>query len=58
MRDVARPGKPRQYDTDVEAQITALACSAPPGWSPSLDYCLAGTGSAREGLHNPRHRAS
>jgi len=30
LHDAARPGKPRQYDTDVEAQITALACSAPP----------------------------
>lgn len=30
LRDVARPGKPRRYDTDVEAQVTALACSAPP----------------------------
>jgi len=30
LHDIARPGKPRQYDTDVEAQITALACSAPP----------------------------
>jgi transposase len=30
LHDEARPGKPRQYDTDVEAQITALACSAPP----------------------------
>jgi len=30
LHDQARPGKPRQYDTDVEAQITALACSAPP----------------------------
>lgn len=30
LRDVARPGKPRQYDTDVEAQISALACSEPP----------------------------
>lgn len=30
LRDVARPGKPRQYGTDVEAQISALACSAPP----------------------------
>jgi transposase len=30
LRDVARPGKPRRYDTDVEAQISALACSEPP----------------------------
>lgn len=30
LRDAARPGKPRQYDTDVEAQISALACSTPP----------------------------
>jgi len=30
LHDVARPGKPRQYGTEVEAQITALACSAPP----------------------------
>ena len=30
LHDAARSGKPRQYDTDVEAQISALACSAPP----------------------------
>lgn len=30
LRDVPRSGKPRQYDTDVEAQISALACSEPP----------------------------
>jgi hypothetical protein len=30
VRDLARPGKPCQYGTDVEAQISALACSAPP----------------------------
>lgn len=30
VRDLARPGKPRQYGVDVEAQISALACSAPP----------------------------
>ena len=30
LHDVARPGKPRQYNTDVEAQVSALACSAPP----------------------------
>ena len=28
--DVARPGRPRRYDTDAEAKVTALACSAPP----------------------------
>jgi transposase len=28
--DVARPGRPRKYDTDVEARVTALACSTPP----------------------------
>ncbi|MCB1697077.1 MAG: helix-turn-helix domain-containing protein [Pseudomonadales bacterium] len=30
LHDVPRPGKPRQYDTDVEAQVVALACSEPP----------------------------
>ena len=29
--DVARSGRPRQYDTDDEARVTALVCSAPPG---------------------------
>lgn len=28
--DVARSGRPRQYDTDAEARVAALACSAPP----------------------------
>lgn len=28
--DVARSGRPRQYDTNAEAQVTALACSVPP----------------------------
>jgi len=28
--DVARSGRPRQYDTDDEARVTALACSKPP----------------------------
>ena len=40
LRDVARTGKPRRYGTDVEAQITALACSEPPAgarrWTISL----------------------
>lgn len=28
--DVARSGRPTQYDTDAEARVTALACSTPP----------------------------
>ena len=28
--DVARSGRPRQYETGAEARVTALACSAPP----------------------------
>jgi len=30
LHDEPRPGKPKRYEADVEAQITALACSAPP----------------------------
>jgi len=30
VHDVQRPGAPRQYQTNVEAEISALACSAPP----------------------------
>lgn len=30
LHDEARPGKPRQYDTNAEAQVAALACSTPP----------------------------
>lgn len=30
LHDEPRPGKPRTYEADVEAQVTALACSAPP----------------------------
>ena len=30
LHDDARPGKPKQYAADAEAQITALAYSAPP----------------------------
>lgn len=28
--DVARSGRPPQYDTDAEARVTALACTTPP----------------------------
>jgi len=30
LHDEARPGKPKTYEVDVEAQISALACSDPP----------------------------
>ena len=30
LHDESRPGKPKQYEADVEAQVTALACSDPP----------------------------
>ncbi|MGH8336283.1 MAG: helix-turn-helix domain-containing protein [Gammaproteobacteria bacterium] len=30
LHDEARPGKPKRYGADAEAQVTALACSAPP----------------------------
>jgi transposase len=30
LHDEHRPGKPPKFGTDVEAQIAALACSAPP----------------------------
>ncbi len=30
LLDVARPGRPSTYATEVEAQVVALACSAPP----------------------------
>ena len=32
--DVQRTGRPRRYNTDVEAQVTALACSTPPAERP------------------------
>ena len=28
--DIARSGRPSQYDTDAEARVTALACTTPP----------------------------
>ena len=30
LTDLPRPGKPRLYETEVEAEVAALACSAPP----------------------------
>ena len=30
LHDVSRPGQPRQYGTDQQAEVVALVCSAPP----------------------------
>ena len=30
LQNVPRPGKPKRYQTDEEAQVAALACSDPP----------------------------
>jgi len=30
LHDAPRPGKPRRYQTDDEAQVAAMACSDPP----------------------------
>jgi DNA-binding transcriptional LysR family regulator len=30
LHDEPRPGKPKRYEADAEAQVTALACSDPP----------------------------
>ena len=48
VRDAARPGKPCRYGADVEAQISALSCSAPPQGA-ALDTRIARTGGARTG---------
>ncbi len=36
MHDEPRPGRPRKYQTSQEAEVVALACSAPPGASALL----------------------
>src|SRR6266853_121299 len=54
LHDVQRPGKPRRYGTDVEAQVTALACSAPPAgakrWTLDLLEQAARRQSGMEGI--------
>jgi hypothetical protein len=53
LRDVQRPGAPRRYETDVEAEVTALACSQPPAgakrWTLVL---LEGAARGRPGMQD------
>jgi len=51
LYDVPRPGRPRQYDTSVEARVAALACSTPPaGVRRWTVLRLAQTARAQPGL--------
>jgi transposase len=53
LHDEARPGQPRKYQTEEEAKVAALACSAPPGGRKRWTIRLL-TAAAREhpGLAN------
>ena len=55
LRDEPRPGKPKRYQTDDEAQVTALACSAPPKGAKRWTVALL-TEAAR--AHPPMARIS
>ena len=47
LHDEPRPGKPRRYAADVEAQVTALACSAPPPGAPRWTVALLNEAARR-----------
>jgi transposase len=53
LHDEARPGQPRKYQTNEEAEVVALACSAPPSghkrWTIRL---LTAAARERPGLAN------
>lgn len=46
LKDVSRPGKPKRYQTDEEAEVAALACSDPPAGAQRWTVALL-TGAAR-----------
>jgi hypothetical protein len=54
LHDEQRPGKPQRYGPDVEARVTALACSAPPAgakrWTLDLLAQAAQQQSAMAGI--------
>jgi hypothetical protein len=49
VHDVQRPGAPRKYETEVEAHLSALACSAPPAGARRWTLILL----EREARHRP-----
>jgi len=53
LHDEARPGQPRKYQTDEEAEVVALACSAPSGRAQTLTIrLLTAAAHERPGLAN------
>jgi hypothetical protein len=50
LQDEARPGKPKRYRTDEEAQVSALACSDPPAGAERWTVALL-TQAARSHPH-------
>ena len=53
LRDVQRPGAPRKYETDAEAELTALACSKPPAGAKRWTLVLLKQQSrGRPGMHD------
>ncbi len=55
LQDVARPGKPKRYRIDEEAQVAALACSDPPAGAKRWTVALL-TQAARS--HPQMHQIS
>jgi transposase len=53
LHDVQRPGAPRKYETNVEAEVAALACTQPPAgakrWTLAL---LERAARARPGMQD------
>jgi len=53
LRDVQRPGAPRKYETDVEAELAALACSkSPTGAKRWTLVLLEREARGRPGMHD------
>ena len=47
LHDVERPGKPQQYRAEAQAEVAALACSAPPSGAKRWTVALLTEGARR-----------
>jgi hypothetical protein len=48
LHDEPRPGKPKRYAADAEAQVTALACSDPPAGAQRWTVALLTAAARRQ----------